>query len=410
MRYERFIAGRYLRSGRFFTSVSTWITTLGVMLGVAVVCFVMSMHNGFETELRNRLLGTTSHITIFPRNVMTISDYDSVIARVEKIDDVIAASPFIYYKAAISSENAGDGIVVRGIDLEMESKTADIAGDIILGNYSFDLPPDIDTSENASGMIMGNGLAGRLGVTVGDPVVLYSLRGEDLRRNSRPRISKYYITGIFETGMYEFDSEMAYIPLTSAQKLFKMNNEVTAIHLKLTDIYLANKVAPEIREVLGFKYDIVPWNVLHKNLFSWIALEKKVLFIGFILIVLVAAFSIISTLVMLAMEKREEIGILKTIGSTAGSIRRIFIMNGLAIGTIGILSGWFLALAAAWIQNNYAIISLPGELYFIDYLPVEVHLVDFLLAGLITIAICFLAALYPAMKASRQSVIEVIRQ
>lgn len=409
MYYERFIAGRYLRSGRFFTSVSTWITTLGVSLGVAVVCFVMSMHNGFESELRARLLGTTSHITIFPRDAMTISDYTGVIEKVGALEAVTAASPFIYYKAAISSEETGDGIVIRGIDLEKESRTANIAGNIIYGEYSFDLF-DVDSSENASGMLMGVNLAGRLGVTVDDPVVLYSLRGEDLQRSTRPRVAKFYITGIFETGMYEFDSEMAYISLPSAQRLFKMNDEVTAIHLKLTDIYLADLVSPKIRDILGPGFEVVPWNVLHKNLFSWIALEKKILFIGFILIVLVAAFSIISTLVMLAMEKRSEIGILKTIGSTSASIRKIFIMNGLVIGCIGIILGWSIALVAAWIQNEYSLVSLPGELYFINYLPIEIHLLDFLGTGLAAIIICFLAALYPALRASHQSVIEVLRQ
>lgn len=409
MRYERFIAGRYLRSGRFFTSVSTWITTLGVTLGVAVVCFVMSMHNGFESELRSRLLGTTSHITIFPSDVMTISNYDEVIERIESVGHVVAASPFIYYKAAISSEAAGDGIVVRGIDLEKESRTANIAKDIIYGGYSFE-PFGIDSSENASGMLMGAGLASRLGVFVDDPVVLYSLRGEDLRRSARPRIAKFYVTGVFETGMYEFDAEMAYISLEAAQGLFKMDDEATAIHLRLTDIYLADKVKPVIESVLGDGFNVVPWNELHKNLFLWIALEKKALFIGFILIVLVAAFSIISTLVMLAMEKRSEIGILKTIGSTSRSILQIFIINGLIIGCIGIACGWSLALAAAWIQNKYSLISIPGELYFINYLPVEVYWLDFFLAGLITIVICFLAALYPALRASRQSVVEVLRQ
>jgi lipoprotein-releasing system permease protein len=409
MYYERFIAKRYLQSGRFFTSVSTWITALGVTLGVAVVCFVMSMHNGFETELRTRLLGTTSHISIFPRGGMTIRDYDNIIEKVKALDNVIAASPFIYYKAAISSEEAGDGIIIRGIDPDMEKLTANIANNIIFGEYSFDLL-DTDSSENAAGMLMGISLADRLGVNIGDPVVLYSLRGEDLRRSTRPRIAKFYITGIFETGMYEFDMEMAYIPLTAAQRLFQMNNEVTAVHLKLTDIYLADQVTPEIEEILGPNYQVVPWNVLHKNLFSWIALEKKILFIGFILIVLVAAFSIISTLVMLAMEKRTEIGILKTIGSTPASIRKIFIFNGLVIGGIGIICGWALALFASWLQNKYALVSLPGELYFIDYLPIEVHPIDFFFVGLITVFICFLAALYPAMRASSQSVIDVLRQ
>lgn len=409
MKYERYVAGRYLRSGRFFTSVSTWITSLGVTLGVAVVCFVMSMHNGFESELRTRLLGTTSHITIFPRNSMTMTDYREIIEKVEAIDDVVAASPFIYYKAAISSEEAGDGIVIRGIDPEMERRTANIADDIKRGEYNFEIPA-FDSTEKAYGIIMGVTLADRLGVTVGDPIVLYSLRGEDLRRNTRPRVAKFYVTGVFETGMYEFDAQLGYISLTAAQDLFKMHDEVTAVHLKLTDIYLAEQIAPAISAAVGFNYQIVPWNELHKNLFTWISLEKKLLFIGFILIVLVAAFSIISTLVMLAMEKRTEIGILKTLGSTAGSIRRIFVYDGLVIGFIGIFLGWTIALVAAWIQNKYALISLPGDLYFINYLPIQVNPFDFLLSGGITIVICFLAALYPAVRASNQSVIDVLRK
>lgn len=410
MYYERFIAGRYLHSGRFFASVSTWITILGVMLGVAVVCFVMSMHNGFEREIRNRLLGTTSHISIFPRYKMTLDNYDEIVSEVEKIDNVVAASPFIYYKAAISSASAGDGIVVRGIDPESEARTSSIADDIKRGNYSFALDYINEPEKNAAGMLIGEGLADRLGVGLDDPVVLYSLRGEDLKNNTRPRVAKFYITGIFETGMYEFDQDMAYIPLAAAQDLFKMPGEVTAVHLKLSDIYLAEQIKPILEAKLGDNYDIVPWYVLHKNLFSWIAFEKKILFIGFILIVLVAAFSIISTLVMLAMEKRAEIGILKAVGSTRRSIAKIFVYNGLIIGIIGILSGWGLALLAAEIQNRYEVVSMPPDLYFISYLPIDIHLVDFAAAGLITIVICLLAALYPAQKAARQSVIEVLRQ
>lgn len=409
MYYERFIAGRYLRSGRFFTSVSTLITIIGVMLGVAVVCFVMSMHNGFESELRARLLGTTSHITIFPYGQMTIDNYQDVIDEIETIEGVVAASPFIYYKAAVSSESAGDGIVVRGINLAAEKKTADIANDIILGEYSFDVIASDDETV-AGGILVGVTLADRLGVSLDDPIVMYSLRGEDLRRSTRPRVAKFYITGIFETGMYEFDAQMAYIPLGSAQKLFKLGDEVTGIHLKLTDIFLADMVAPRLEAKLGDSYDIIPWNVLHRNLFSWIEFEKKILFIGFILIVLVAAFSIISTLVMMAMEKRTEIGTLKTFGSTRYSIAKIFVYNGLVIGSVGIVLGWLLALGAAWLQNQYQIVSMPAELYFISYLPIDVHFLDFFFAGIITIIICFLAALYPALRASGQSVIDVLRQ
>ena len=203
---------------------------------------------------------------------------------------------------------------------------------------------------------------------------------------------------------------MGYISLQSAQKLFKTGDAVTACHLKLKDIYQAARMAPVIDSVLQYRYDVVPWNVLHRNLFSWIAIEKKILFMGFILIVVVAAFSIISTLVMLTMEKRAEIGIMKTIGFTLGSVRRIFIYQGLVIGGLGVIVGWTLAGAAAYVQNRFEIISLPADIYFISYLPIETRVVDFLIVGLVAMIVCFLAALYPANQAARLSVIDVLRQ
>jgi lipoprotein-releasing system permease protein len=408
MGYESYIARRYLRSGQFFTSVSTWITVLGVALGVAVVCFVMSMHNGFESEIRSRLLGTTSHISIFPLNGSFIENYSELTEKLETIEGVVAASPFIYYKAAVSSASAGDGIIVRGIDLESEKNTSNIAKDMKVGDYSFE--PIVVDDDTIPGMLMGSDLAERLGVFLGQSVVLYSLRGEDLHKRSRPRVAKFYISGIFETGMYEFDAQLAYISLTSAQKLFKTGDAVTTVHLKLNDVYEAADMAPIIDSILGYRYDVVPWNILHQNLFTWISIEKKILFLGFILIVIVAAFSIISTLVMLTMEKRSEIGILKTIGSTPASIRKIFIYKGLTIAILGGLFGWAVALAFAYLQNRYEIISLPADIYFISYLPIETHVVDFLLAGVVTFVICFLAALYPAHQAARMSVIDVLRQ
>jgi len=408
MGYESFIARRYLRSGQFFTSVSTWITVFGVALGVAVVCFVMSMHNGFESEIRSRLLGTTSHISIFPLNGSFIENYSELTEKLEAIEGVVAASPFIYYKAAVSSASAGDGIIVRGIDLESEKNTSNIARDLKVGDYSFE--PIVVDDDTIPGMLMGSDLAERLGVFLGQSVVLYSLRGEDLHKRSRPRVAKFYISGIFETGMYEFDAQLAYISLFSAQRLFKTGDAVTTVHLKLNDVYEAADMAPMIDSILGYRYDVVPWNVLHQNLFTWISIEKKILFLGFILIVIVAAFSIISTLVMLTMEKRSEIGILKTIGSTPSSIRKIFIYKGLTIAILGGLLGWAVALAFAYLQNRYQIISLPADIYFISYLPIETHVVDFLLAGVVTFVVCFLAALYPAHQAARMSVIDVLRQ
>lgn len=408
MSYERFVARRYLRSGRFFISVSTWITILGVTLGVAVVCFVMSMHNGFESEIRSRLLGTTSHISVFPIQNEFISDYQPLVDSLEKVPGVAAASPFIYYKAAIASESAGDGIVIRGIHPEQESRTSQVSDNIIGGAYTFD--EIITADDTIPGILLGKNLADRLGAYLGSEVVLYSLKGEEIRKNTRPRIAKFYVSGIFESGMFEFDSQLAYISLQSAQKLFRTGDAVTTVHLRLNNVYQAETLRPIIDSLLGYRYEVVPWNELHRNLFAWIAIEKKVLFLGFILIVLVAAFSIISTLVMLTMEKRAEIGILKTIGSTPASIRKIFVYKGLAIAAGGVLGGWILALIASWLQNKYQLVSLPPDIYFISYLPIETHPIDFLLAGLVTFVICFLAALYPAHQASRMSVVEVLRR
>ena len=286
MGYESFIARRYLRSGRFFITVSTWITILGVMLGVAVVCFVMSMHNGFESEIRSRLLGTTSHVSIFPTQRSFIENYDALVDSIETVPGVVAASPFIYYKAAISSPSAGDGIIVRGIVPEKERLTSQVEENVIDGAYTFE--DIIIEDDTIPGMIMGKDLARSLGVYLGSEVVLYSLRGEDLRKGARPRVAKFYISGILQSGMYEFDSQMAYISLKSAQDLFRTGDAVNTVHLRLNNIYDAEAIKPVLDSVLQYRYDVVPWYILHKNLFSWIAIEKKVLFLGFILIVLVA--------------------------------------------------------------------------------------------------------------------------
>ncbi|MEW5995662.1 MAG: ABC transporter permease, partial [Candidatus Zixiibacteriota bacterium] len=335
-------------------------------------------------------------------------EYRGLVDTLERIEGVVAASPFIYYKAAISSAAAGDGIIVRGIDLDKERLTANVAGDITAGSYTFE--PLMEEDDTIPGLLMGAGLAERLGVFLDQPVVLYSLRGEDLHKRSRPRVAKFYVSGIFETGMYEFDAQLAYISLESAQKLFRTGDAVTTVHLKLSDIYQANRMAPMIDSALGYHYDVVPWNILHRNLFSWITLEKWLLFLGFMLIVLVAAFSIISTMVMLTMEKREEIGILKTIGSTPSSIQKIFLYKGLAIATIGAVLGWAISLTCAYLQNRYEIVSLPADIYFISYLPIEIHAADFLLVGAATFAVCLLAALYPAHQAARVSVVDVLRR
>ena len=408
MSFERYIAQRYFSSGRFFVSISTWISIIGVTLGVAVVCIVTSAHNGFESEIRNRLLGTTSHISIFALNNDFITDYREVMDEVDQVPGVVASSPFIYYKSVIRSEKSEDGIIVRGIEPDLERKTAIIADVIKAGSYAF--TPVVEGKDTIPGILLGNELARRLDVYLGEMVAMYSLRGEDIRSRAAPRVKKFYVSGIFETGMYEFDGQMAYISLKSAQDLFRTGDAVNTIHLKLTDIYQADRIAPKIDSLLDYRFQVVPWNILNKNLFGWIELEKIFLFAGFILIVIVASFSIISALVMLTMEKRAEIGILKTMGTTPASIARIFVYKGLWIGIIGVLIGWVIGFLIAYLQNTFKFFQLPPDIYFVSYIPIDIHPLDFVLAGAITILVCFLAALYPALQAARASVIDVLRE
>jgi len=392
------------RQSGSFISLNSFFSVGGVVVGVAALVFVMSMMNGFESELRTRILGVTSHITVFSRFQESMTNPEAAMADLMTIDGVVAAAPFIYYKAAIASDTAGDGIVVRGADLEKENDVTGLRDKIIAGEY--DLSP---SEKGEGGILLGKDLAAHLDVVVGDPVLMFSLRGEKLRAGAQPRAKRFTLRGIFETGMYEYDAGMAYISIPDAADLFKING-VTGIHLKTADIFTADKIAEAINLKFPDRYNAVDWKQMHKNLFSWMQLEKIGMFIALSLIIAVAAFNIISTLVMIVMEKRHEIGILKTMGSVPASISRIFMRIGFAVGMIGCLLGWTLGYLLCWIQMRFEIISLPPEIYFISSLPIEARPLDFLVVGLAAVVLCFLATLYPARQAARLSVIEVLRQ
>jgi len=406
LKYEWFIARRYLtsRQSGSFISLNSFFSIGGVVVGVAALVFVMSMMNGFESELRTRILGVTSHVTVFPRFANSITTPDSAMADLLKVDGVVAAAPFVYYKAAVASNEAGDGIVVRGIDPKLEDGVTGLGATIVAGDY--DVSP---TDKGEGGLIIGKTLAERLDVLVGDPVVLFSLQGEKLRAGAQPKVKRFEIRGIFETGMYEYDASMAYISIPDAASLFKIDG-VSGIHLKTSDFFRADRVAERINEQYAEKYDAVDWKKMHRNLFSWMQLEKIGMFIALSLIIAVAAFNIISTLVMIVMEKRHEIGILKTMGSVPASVSRIFMSIGLVVGIVGCLLGWSLGYLLCWIQMRFNLISLPPEIYFINSLPIEIRPFDFVIVGVAAVVLCFLATLYPAGRAARLSVIEVLRQ
>ena len=407
MSYEFFVAKRYLKSRRKtkFVSVITMISIGGVLIGVAALNFVLSMMNGFEKEVRSRIIGTTAHVSVFASYTDGIEDYEKLLPEIKETKHVVEVSPFIYYKAAIASKKGSDGIVVRGIDPEKEKLVTDIERNVKVG--SLDLEKEED---EFPGILLGATLADRLGVELGDNVVLFSLKEGSLSTGwSTPKASKLKVAGIFETGMYEYDASLAYISLSTAQKLFNLDHKVTGLQVKLDDLYKADKVAKELELKLGPHYYALDWMHMHKNLFSWMALEKYAMFIVLSLIVAVAAFNIISTLIMVVIEKRKEIGILKSMGATNTSIMKIFMFEGLVVGVVGTVLGSGLGYLLCWIQKTFNLISLPAEIYFISSLPVDMRISDFTIVALSAIILTFLATIYPAKRASQLTPVEAIR-
>ncbi|MBU1320346.1 MAG: lipoprotein-releasing ABC transporter permease subunit [candidate division Zixibacteria bacterium] len=410
MRYELFIATRYMKSRQRegFISVISFITITGITIGVAALVTVLSMMNGFESEVRERIVGTLAHISIFTFDDVGIQETDKLLEEVRKVDRVVAAAPFVYYKASISSAKENDGTMVRGIDPNLERGVSNLQETITRGDLN------LDTLESGlPGIVLGETLAERLGVTVGSRVVLMSLKDMSLVGGvtgmKMPKVAQFTVSGIFSNGLHEYDASLSYISITSAQKLFKLEQKVTGIQIKIDDMYKSAQVAAALNRDLGFPYFATDWTEMHKNLYSWMKLEKYGMFLGFALIIAVAAFNIISTLVMLVLEKKREIAILKSMGALRKSISRIFVYQGLATGTIGTVLGITLAVIVCLLQQEFGIISLPADIYFISKLPVRMEPLDFVVISATSILLSFLAALYPAHRAGRLYPVEILR-
>jgi lipoprotein-releasing system permease protein len=411
MSYEMFIARRYLRSKRKvkFISVITLFSAGGVFVGVAALIIVLAVMNGFENEVRTRIVGTTAHVNVLAFHDEGMADYDAILPVIEGMDHVVAAAPFIYYKAAIRSQHRSDGILVRGIDSSLEVRVTDLMSNILAGDADLE-PAAGEDGKPLPGIILGSTLAEALGATLNQRVTLLSLRDTgDATSWMVPKAAQFRVAGIFETGMYEYDSALAYISIAAAQKLFEMGDRVTGIQVKTDDIYGAGSVAKAIGQRLGYPYYTIDWMHMHKNLFSWMTLEKWGMFVVLSLIVIVATFNIVSTLIMVVMEKTKDIGILKSLGAPSGSILRIFMFEGLLVGLTGTLLGCLGGYLICWAQETFHFFSLPAEIYFINTLPIEMKVLDFVKVAVAAMGLCFLATMYPARKASKLVPVDAIR-
>jgi lipoprotein-releasing system permease protein len=408
MRYELFISLRYLKAKRkqVFISVITFLSMAGVGLGVMALVVVLSVMRGFEDDLKGKILGTNAHLVILQHGA-PIRDYRDIVQKVKGVEGVVAATPFIFTQAMITSESNAHGIVLRGIDPATAGGVINIEKTLKKG--TLDILGEKEDSSAQPGVFIGKELAQNLGVMLDDTVVVVSPTGALAPMGLGPPMKKFKIKGIFDSGMYEYDTSLAYISLKSAQKFLGMEDAVSGVEVKVRDLYGVKEIARKVQKELGFPFWTKDWMQMNRSLFAALKLERMVMFIILVLIVLVAAFGIVSTLIMVVMEKNKDIAILKSMGATARSIMRIFILEGLIIGVVGTALGLIGGYAVCQILASYPFISLPRDVYYISHLPVKMSGMDFFLIALSAMGISFLATLYPSWQASRLDPAEALR-
>ena len=412
MGYELFIGLRYLKAKRKqrFISIITFISIAGVAVGVMALIVVLSVMTGFDQELKEKILGTNAHIVVMKYGG-DFKEYYEIRKKIEKDPEVLGVTPFTFNQVMLVSKSAVTGVVLRGVDFKSIGKVTTLLKCIKKGN-----PKDIDKGK-VPGILIGQELAYILHVTIGDIIHVVSPMGRLGPMGMTPKAKSFKVTGIFETGMYEYDTSLAYISLKAAQKFFEIGDSVSGLEIKIKDAYNARKVAADIKERIGSQFFAKDWMQMNKNLFSALKLEKKAMFIILTLIILVAAFNILSTLIMVVMEKTKDIAILRSIGATSRSIMKIFIIEGLIIGVIGTLFGLISGLLVAFnlnkitsfIEDLFHFKILSSDVYYISKLPSQVMFSDVLMIVIFGIAITFLATIYPAWRASRLNPAEAIR-
>jgi lipoprotein-releasing system permease protein len=420
MSFELFVSLRHLKAKRTqkFISLNTWISIGGVALGVMALIVVIAVMSGFGKDLRDKILGTNSHIVVTNITRSGMDDYESVLKKVMQAEGVKAAAPFILNQVMLTSGGNSSGVVVRGIDPDREAMVSDLEKNLIQGDLAM-----LKRSEKPSKgprrakIILGKELAQKLGVQMNDAVSMVSPASRLTPMGLVPKIKLFKVVGFFESGMFEYDSSLAFISVESAQKFFSMKGTVSGVEIRVDDIDRADKIAESLQESLGFPYYARDWMRMNKNLFSALRLEKIVMFIILILIILVAAFNIVSTLFMVVMEKTKEIAILKSMGASRTSIMKIFSLQGLIIGVTGTFIGCVggfsivpnLNEIVGFIESIFGITAFPSDVYYLDKLPSEIQYLDSFLIIIFSILICFLASLYPAWRASRMNPVDGLR-
>ena len=403
--YQFLIALRYFRSKKRNRGISlnTFISIAGVALGVMTLITVLSVMSGFHMDLQEKILGVNAHVVTLTYKGR-ISDYNAVQQQIRKVDGVVDAAPFIYGQVMLRSGDRAHGVVVRGIDPIDGAGTTEILHNLKSGSVN-----GLIEKDGVPGLILGRELLRNLGLFIGDEIDMVSPVSEAGPLGMIPKMKKFRIMGFFEAGMYEYDSSLAFINIKQAQKFFNYGDSVTGIEVKVDDLYNAGKLSDDIELMLGPPYYARDWMQMNRNLFSALKLEKIVMFIILTLIILVASFNIISNLIMIVIEKAREIAIIRTMGATSKGIMSIFIIHGLIIGLVGTSIGVTGGYILCQLLKTYKFINLPGDVYYLSYLPVRMNLFDFTVVPLAAILITFLATIYPSWQAAKLDPVEPLR-
>lgn len=405
MSFELFIAGKYLKAKRKegFISLISFLSVAGVAVGVMALVVVIAVMSGAETDFRKRILGLEPHILLMNYSGK-YTPYNSIIQELDDYQNIKGASPILFAQAMIRSNRSFSGVMVRGVDPDSKFSLIKDFGPEKLKKA---LADKVDNT-NTGGIILGRELARMIGVIKGDKIILMSPNGFVSPMGHIPSTKSFLVTGIFDSGMYEYDSSLAYVHIKLAQQLVNSGKKVSAIGIWTEDLFKVKSVTKSLSEKFNYPYYLRDWMEINKSLFSALKLEKTAMFIILTLIILVAAFNIASALIMMVMEKTKDIAVLKAMGATDKMVKKIFIIKGMIIGFTGTLIGTLSGVIICFLLKKYDFIQLP-DAYPFSTLPVQLEYLDVISIACSAIVICFLSTLYPSSKASKMNPVEALR-
>lgn len=406
MKLEKFIAKRYLKSRQSTKAMSfiSVISILGIFLGVATLIVVINVMVGFSENLKEKIIGANSHIIINKYDGGNIVNWQYLDEQVKEVKEVTGVSPFLLNQVLLTSKKHASGVLLRGIIPEKEMEVANIKKYLKEGDFKA-----LDGKHKVPSIVVGKELANQLGLTLGDELVMVSPFGKKGPFGYTPTMKRFVIRGIFDTGMYEYNTSLAYVNLKVAQKFFKTGDVATGLSVTVNDFDKAKEISEKIQKKIGFPYWSRDWMSMNKNLFSALKLEKTAMFIILTLIIIVASFNIVSLITMSVKDKRKDIAILRAMGASKKSIKKIFIAQGMQIGIVGTVAGNIVAYIISFVLEKYKIISLPEDVYYMDRIPVKIVPQVFVTVTICALIITYLSSIFPASQAAKTDPIEALR-